>query len=228
MIPYIIFQLIFFFYNNFVLNNRIYYAQNFDRLFVNEEERMLRGKGKAKTAGIFSHTETPDYPYDSNSWQAKVLSKFEWVYHPYVYFITMAVLALFALYFLYVSILTIFRSNLRKMGVFDLFLGIGTFLFPGIFVLAFLGRQIRYKLDSIPAGPLEFPDPHLLSFASFFLWCNLLYFARMYESTGLYVIMFRSFGSTMNYIVLVVVFMLIGSDFFRIVGGSNTKVNPDT
>lgn len=113
------------------------------------------------------------------------------------------------------------------MVLFDLFIGVGTFLLPGIFTLAFIGRQLRHGF-SINDEPLSGPDPILLSFASITLWCNLLYFARMYESTGFYVIMFRNFGNTLNYIILVVVFMLIGSDFFRIVGGSNSKIDPET
>ena len=53
-----------------------------------------------------------------------------------------------------------------------------------------------------------------------------MYFARMYETTGIYIIMFKVFlDQTQTYIILLIVFMLLGSEFFRVIGGLNMKID---
>lgn len=72
-------------------------------------------------------------------------------------------------------------------------------------------------------------DAQVLAYASLSLWCNLLYFARIWESTGMYIVLFRQFTTQMiNFIFLIIVFMLISADYFSIVWSTNTLIDPET
>jgi len=51
----------------------------------------------------------------------------------------------------------------------------------------------------------------------------------MSESIGLYIILFRQFmDGILKYIILIVVFVIIAADYFRVIGSDNTKIDPDT
>lgn len=56
-----------------------------------------------------------------------------------------------------------------------------------------------------------------------------MYFGRIWEITGIYVILFRQFiESIWKFIFLIVVFVVIAADFFYVVGCTNSLVNPLT
>ena len=106
----------------------------------------------------------------------------------------MLALALFSIYFLFIACLKLSRGvKIIKMSIWDFFINVSTFLFPPIFILIFLGWQLSKGFNKINTDPLSEIEAHILSFASLTLWTNLLYFARMSDSTGIYIIMFRVF-----------------------------------
>lgn len=68
----------------------------------------------------------------------------------------------------------------------------------------------------------------MLAYTSLSLWSNLLYFARIWESTGMYIVLFKKFTTGVaKFIFLIIVFVVIAADYFRIIGSSNIKINPE-
>lgn len=68
----------------------------------------------------------------------------------------------------------------------------------------------------------------MLAYTSLSLWSNLLYFARIWESTGMYIVLFKKFTTGVaKFIFLIIVFVGIAADYFHIIGSSNIKINPE-
>ena len=116
----------------------------------------------------------------------------DWLYSPSVYFGSMAFLALFSVYFFYMGLMMLIRTkNIFNMQAWDIIISISNFFLPSALLLLFLGFQIKKGIKFIDPAPLNTFERQILSYSSITLWFNLLYFARMSESIGLYIILFR-------------------------------------
>lgn len=157
---------------------------------------------------------------------------YDYIYSPLTYFASSAILFVFAVYFLYMALRMLLKTNkIMMMPAFDFMISVGSFMVPGALVVVFLVMQLIRNggIAKIDASPMTKVESQVLAYASLTLWCNLLYFGRMWEFSGQYVILFRYFmGGVSKFIFLIVVFMLIAADYFFLIGSSNTKVDPLT
>lgn len=58
---------------------------------------------------------------------------------------------------------------------------------------------------------------------------NLLYFGRMWEQTGVYIVLFRKFiNNVTNFIILILALAFIAADIFYILGSLSTQNDEET
>lgn len=100
---------------------------------------------------------------------------------------TLGILFVFSLYFFSMGATILVQTKrLLNMNLMDFCISIGGFLLPGFLLMIFIGLQFKDGL-SINTEPMSMLESQLLAFSSLTLWSNLLYFARIWEVTGMYI-----------------------------------------
>jgi hypothetical protein len=106
----------------------------------------------------------------------------------YAYYVSELVLLVLSIYFIYIAVMSLARQQMSP-SIFSSIIGLLNFLAPGILMIIFLGLQQAngLRVDE----PTTTVEAQILAYASLSLWLNLAYFARIWESTGMYIVLFK-------------------------------------